>query len=86
MFLRSDSSLDCLQRVSIDSDAALIGVIEAGHEMRKRGLAAARRPHQRDRFSGFDRQVDVVQSEPVRAGIGEAHVLEPDRTRRLTDV
>jgi hypothetical protein len=37
-----------------------VGVLEAGDHPQRRGLAAARRPEQRDELTGLGLQVDAV--------------------------
>ena len=51
-------------------------LLEAGHHPQRRGLAAARRPKQRDESSLLDAEVDVVDGEDVAIVLG--HPLEGD--------
>jgi hypothetical protein len=42
-------------------ELARVGLVDAGDEVQQRGLARARRPHQRDEVAARDRERDVVQ-------------------------
>ena len=45
---------------STDEDAALAGMLEAGHDPEEGGLAAAARTQERHEFVVVDREIDVV--------------------------
>ena len=47
--------------LAVEQVAAAGGLVEAAHDVHHRGLAGARRPHDRDRRAGVDRQVDAAQ-------------------------
>jgi hypothetical protein len=44
-----------------DQDRSLVRVLEPRNEVEQRRLAAARRPHEREERSPFDREVDAAQ-------------------------
>ena len=78
-FLRNDPELSAnrglrhlAQVGAVDRDAPVARVVEAGEQLRDRGLPRARVADERDRGAGRDVEVEVVQD------VGEIGVSEPD--------
>ena len=55
------AQLELAQVVAVDADRALVGVVEAADELRRRRLAAARLADEREAAAGRDVDVDRVQ-------------------------
>ena len=62
--------------LSIEQDAALVGVFEAGDDPEQRGLAAAGRAQQRDQLARREVQRDAVERDEAAEGL--ADVLDFD--------
>ena len=62
----------------VDRDRAATGVVEAGEELRDRGLAGARVADERDGGSRRDVEVDPVQHLGACLPVAEADVVEAD--------
>ena len=50
--------------MAVDLDRAVVHVVEAGDEVRRRRLAGARRPDERDELAGLRDEVDPLEREP----------------------
>ncbi len=63
-------------------DPSLDGVVEAGDQLRQRGLARAGRSDERDALAGRDVQRHVVQHPAAVGRVPERHLLDVDRALR----
>jgi len=68
--------LEVAHVLAVDADAPLAGVVEARHEVRERGLAAARVADQRDSAAGRDREGHAAQHRTV--AVAEPDAVEVD--------
>ena len=64
-----------------DADAPAGVLLEAGDHAQRRGLAAARRPEQRDELAALDRQIDVVDGDDFAEMA--AHVFDENGGHRF---
>ena len=71
--------LEFAQIDPVDQDTSLFRVPEAQQQIGERRLPGARRPDDRDRRAGRYRERDPVERRTPCAGIGEGHIVEPDR-------
>ena len=69
--------LDVAEVGSVDAHGALVGVVEAGDQLRGRRLAAAGLADERDAAAGRDRDLDPVQHRLLAVGERDVVELEP---------
>ena len=69
--------LDVAQVGAVDADRALVRVVEAGDQLRRRRLAAARLADQGDAAAGRHRDLDRVQHRLLAVGERDPVELEP---------
>ena len=81
---RSSPSSQIADVHAVESDCAVLHVVEPGQQPGDGGLAAARRTDQRDALPGADGQVEAVEDRRGRV-VAEAHVAGSctPPTRRL---
>ncbi len=63
---------------AVDQHAALLGQVQALHQLGQRALAGARAAHDADDFAGAARQVHAVQHRRRIGPVAEGHVVELD--------
>jgi ABC-type ATPase involved in cell division len=68
---------------AVEHDGAGIGQVESGNHSQERGLAAARRPEQREKLARVDRKADVIDRNEVAEASGDVADFE-QRHRRLS--
>ena len=70
--------------LSVNGNAAVGHVVKPHDQLADRGLAAAGRAYERERFAGLGAQRNVVQH--LGAVVGEAHVVERDIAADAADI
>ena len=63
---------------TVDGDASRIDIVKSGNQMAHGGLAAARWPHQGQRFALFDFHGQVVDDRRLFLIVAEGHIFKTD--------
>mmetsp|Transcript_47370 Transcript_47370/g.88270 ORF Transcript_47370/g.88270 Transcript_47370/m.88270 type:complete len:371 (-) Transcript_47370:394-1506(-) len=84
--LAQPAHAELFQRNAVQGDLPLLGVVEALHQLDRRGLAGARRPNQRNGGARLHHKVVPATHRDLRAGgVPEVHVVELDLPSRAGD-
>ena len=70
---------------AVEDDTAGARLVEARNQVDQRGLAAARRPDQRDALAGSNHQADLAQRVLVRAGVAQRNAVETELAAHLLE-
>src|SRR3546814_4204457 len=75
--------VDLWQRRAVDLHHALLRIVETLHELEEGGLARPGRPHDRDRFAGYDLKREIDKCGEIRPGrVEERHLIKADPALR----
>ena len=66
------------ERETVDGDRAAAWCQQSVHVQGQRGLAGPVRPEDRDALAGCDPELEVVEDQPLRAGVGERELVDLD--------